>query len=212
MTHAQQAWPPLPRAEEFCLVDLRDHYNNDGTTHPGSAPSGDLDGEGMAFPHEHLPPSDQVTALGGVPFLFPDRDSGAANNVCLAGQRVAVASGAYSRLHVLGASEGGSFEEPLTLRYADGVSQELTLGLTDCRPHWGQARFGEERALVFDEMWFPPGDTHICKAPGVCGLWVQSLDVDPARRLVAIGLGDNRCMHVFAMTLRKAPPDPEPSR
>lgn len=185
----------------FPIVDLAEHYNNDGITHPGDVPNGDLNGEGMAFPYEELPDSNEAVELAGVPFLFPDKDSGTPNNVCMEGQSIDVPPGAYTRLHVLGVSDGGSFEELVMLHYADGSNEDVVLGLTDCRPHWGRTRFGERDALRFDEMYFPPGAVHPSRGTDICGLWVQTVCVNGMRELSRLQMGDNPSMHLFALTL-----------
>lgn len=195
----------------FVFVDLGGYYNNDGVSHPGGASDGDLNGEGMAFPAEVLPPSNQTVVLCGIPFMFPDIRGGIDNNVRLAGQRIKVQAGSYSVLHILGVSEGGSFEEPLVLQYGNDRRDETCLGLTNCRSAMGKPLFGEQAAIRFDEMHFPPGDTHTSNAKAICALWLQTLAVDQHRTLTLLELGDNECMHIFAATLRQGCPVAEES-
>lgn len=208
MTHpgaSELAWRVLGAAPQgFSLVNLSTHVNNTGIAGPDAASGGGLDGEGMAFPSEVMPPRGALVAVGGVPFLWPESAARVADNVILEGQRIQVPPGRYRALHVLGVSEGGSFEETLILHHGPGGLEEVDLGLTDCRPHWGRLKFGEQVAVRFKEMRFPPGDTHTSNGGEFCGLWKQTLAVDDAGELVAVQLPDNPCMHVFAMTLEQS--------
>lgn len=189
--------------DSFVLVDLSPYWNNDGISWEMNRTDGDLDGAGMTFPAEALPAAMKTTELCGVTMLFPDTTDGALNNVSMAGQQIGVPRGQYCLIHVLGVSEGGSFREDVVLEYKDGSTDGETLGLTDCRPHWGKLKFDEQAAIRFDEMHFPPGDPHRNRAPGICGMWLQTLKVDARKELFAVQLPDNPAMHVFAMTLQR---------
>ena len=204
MTPGISTSPHAHPAQRYVMVDLTPHLNNDGTSHPAGVPHGDLSGEGMAFPWEALPASGEIVTLHGIPFQFTDTLSGAANNVCLEGQTLTVPAGAYAAVHVLGASVGGSFEEPLELECASGARETVQLRLTTCRPAWGRPLYGEADAVRFPEMHFPAGETHVASDGDNCCLWLQTAQVITRDPVVAIQLGDNDCMHVFALTLRRA--------
>jgi hypothetical protein len=188
----------------FEVVELSPYFNNDGISYRHNRMDGDLDGEGMTFPAEELPESCAIVTLCGIDFFFPDKRDGALNNLFLEGQLIAIPPNQYSVLHVLGVSEGGSFEDKIAFQYTDGGEERVMLGLTNCRLPWGEVKFGEQRPLLFAEMHFPPGDWHTSSDHPTCGLWLQSLAIDSARKLRAIQLADNPAMHLFAMTLQRA--------
>lgn len=191
------------KGQDWVMLDLTPHFNNDGISSVHNVLDGDLDGEGMTFPAEALPQSRKVFYVEGVPLAFPPKEDGFLNNMSLQGQYIEVPQANYGRLHVLGVSESGNFEELVNLEYRTGPNVRTRIGLTDCRPALGRAQFGEHVAVRFDEMHFPPGDWHSCNVPAVCGIWLQTVHTDPSRVLRGIRWCDNPCMHVLAVTLAR---------
>jgi len=192
------------KRREFKVLDLSPYFNNDGISWDTDRSDGDFGYEhGMTFPAEELPESNSIVTLCGVDFLFPDKSDGAKNNMVLEGQTVPVPVGRYSEVYILGASDWGSFEEKVVLLYSDGGREEVTLGLTECFAH-GRLRFGEKEAIVCTGYHFPDADVHSPRGNTSCGIWLQTLKVDPERELEAIQFGDNPSMHIFAITLRSA--------
>src|SRR5207248_10694134 len=117
---------------------------------------------------------------GDVPWRFPSYADGRKNAVVPAGQAVAVSAAAYRTLHVLGAGVGGSVEAPLTLRYSDSSSAQVTLRLSD----WARsASFGERIAVYTSHRHGPTGDSSL-----PVRIWHQTVPVDPARTLTSITL------------------------
>lgn len=190
--------------ENFEIIDLSPYFNNDGISYDTNRSDGDFDGHGMTFPAEELPESDAIITLYGIDFLFPDKSDGAKNNLTLEGQTIAVLMNKYSDIYILGASEWGSFEEEVTLQYADGDCEKALLGLTNCNIHFGMLRFGEKEAIKCTGSHFPHADMHSSRGNMNCGIWLQVLRANPRKELKAIQLGDNPSMHIFALTLRLA--------
>ena len=190
--------------KNFEIIDLSPYFNNDGISYDTNRSDGDFDGHGMTFPAEELPESDAIITLYGIDFLFPDKSDGAKNNLTLEGQTIAVLMNKYSDIYILGASEWGSFEEEVTLQYADGDCEKALLGLTNCNIHFGMLRFGEKEAIKCTGSHFLHADMHSSRGNTNCGIWLQVLRANPRKELKAIQLGDNPSMHIFAMTLRLA--------
>lgn len=156
---------------------------------------------GSVFPAENLPATGSKFSFDGISFLFPSKERGDYNNVSCNGQRLEVPPGRYRALHVVGASENGSFRDVLSLAYKEGPA-EAELALRDwcqkpaagdrvafeapCRYTWSS----EKRAMVREET-----------APR---LWLVRVTLDPNKTLEAIALPYNRRMHVFAATLEAA--------
>jgi hypothetical protein len=192
---------PGDPAAQFACVDLATLFNNDGISYVGNVLDGDLDGTGMTFPAQHLPSSNALAWLCDIPFLFPDKEDGALNNLALDGQRINTPGGCYCRVHLLGCSDAGDQQEEVVLEYSDSTTNCL-LGLSSCRTAWG-ARYGELSAVAFQEMHFRPGDSHCMNVEQACSLWIQTIAVDPHRGLLSLVMPMNITMHLFALTLRR---------
>jgi alpha-L-fucosidase 2 len=111
------------------------------------------------------------------------------------GQAVTVTAAAYRTLHVLGAAVGGSAQAPLTLRYSDGTSAQVTLSLSD----WARAAsFGERIAVYTSHRHGPTGDN-----PLPVRICHQTVPVDPARTLTSVTLPAASRMRIVALTLEE---------
>lgn len=132
-----------------------------------------------------------------IPYLFPPTDADA-NNVAATGQRLSVPPGNYVTLHLLGASEQGNYEAPLTLHYADG-DEEVTLALSDwCQ----QPRYGEAVALDYTQRRSASGAVESLN----CRIFAQTVALEPGRELLGIDLPDRETTHVFSLTLERTEP------
>src|SRR5690606_23576870 len=112
----------------------------------------------------------------------------------LHGQRLDIPTGKYTAIWLLGASEQGNYQLPVTLEYTDGTSQQVDLGLSD----WCQlARYGEVAQIDFPQRLGAGGAV----ARITCRMFLQRLHVDGQRELSVISLPDRETMHLFAITL-----------
>ena len=112
------------------------------------------------------------------------------------GQRLEVPEGRYANIWVLGSSEQGNYQMPLTLEYADGSSQTVELGLSD----WCQLpRYDEPAMLEFPQRRGTGGAIERI----TCRIYLQRVPVDEGKDLVLIGLPDRETMHAFAITLEE---------
>lgn len=190
----------------FHTIDLSRFFNNDGISYDANRLDGDFDGEGNTYPAEDLPDSNALVWVKGVLFLFPDKADGQCNNIYLERQLIELEPVTYSGIHVLGAADcgrhcGGGFVEDVELHYDDGSSELVALRLTDwnCLPG---LRFGAQEGIRCSELHTPAGDSvlsdHLYETRPV--IWLEQLKVDPGKRLCAIQLPDNPCMHIFAMS------------
>jgi predicted alpha-1,2-mannosidase len=127
-----------------CAVDLDAAYDNDGVATLDAPDQGDFDGTGASFAADQLPAPGPVT-LGGVTYQAPPTSGSSRNFVKSTGQAVALPSGDYSSLHIVGASDNGSTgaaSATAVVTYTDGstatVPLELT-GWTNKAPDFGNA-------------------------------------------------------------------------
>lgn len=178
--------------------DLSRLFDNDGISYRHDRGDGSFNVWGNTFPAEHLPPSGALVWVGGVPFVFPPKEDGQANNMTCAGQLVEVPREEYRAMYVLGASERRS-EDPLHFHFADGPVEPEWLRLSDFWPET-PARFGELEAFRCPVMHYPR-HTQSNMAPVI---WRQHVPVPEHGPLAAISFPDNIAMHLFAITLRRA--------
>jgi hypothetical protein len=184
------------RAVEWCrLVDLSEHFDNDGISSSERPDDGAFNIWSNTFPSEELPESGSVVNVGGIPFRFPDKRDGARNNLRCARQLLPVPPGRYDWIYLLGAAERRS-EDWLYLHYADGAVDPEWLRVSDFWPET-PAHFGEPAAFRCTSLHYPH---HVQRAMGPT-IWRQRVPVPRERDLAAIRLPDNPAIHLFAMTL-----------
>ena len=175
------------------IADSRDRAdgNFDCPDHAAQVP-------GSTYPAESLPSTGSVFSFSKVNFLFPSKERGDFNNLACAGQRVELPPGRYTALHVVGASENGSFRDTLELAYKEGPA-EAELALTD----WCQKPgFGERTAFEAECRYTYSSDRgRVVREDTRPRLWLQTIRLDPAKTLEALSLPYNRRMHIFAATL-----------
>jgi hypothetical protein len=187
--------------DAFVALDLTDAFNNDAFSSPSQPLKGNFDSRsgvlGATYPAERAPAPLERVEVGGVPFLFPPTDADA-NNVALLGQRLGVPPARYDELHLLGVSEQGNYQAPLRLVYDDGTTDEVTLGLSD----WCQApRYDETIAFEFAQRRGAGGAVERI----TCRILWQRVPLRPDAGLERIELPDRETMHLFALTLQRAP-------
>jgi hypothetical protein len=187
---------PLPPAGATTQAPLDAHFDNDGVTSEFFMGDGDFDGAGNTYPAAALPQTGGVTD-DEIPFLFVNGVEGSKNNVTAAGQTIAVPAGAYARLHLLGASNGGNTNTTMTATYADGSTANLPLKLTEWKT---PPAFGETEAVRAPQFHSRTGAKDVKVT-----IFHQVVEVDPARQLVALTLPamSTPRAHVFALTLEK---------
>ena len=184
----------------FVGLELSAAFNNDAFS-SASAPAGNFDnhsGElGATYPTDRSPTGNERFVFEDIPYLFPPTEA-EANNVAATGQRLSVPPGTYTTLHLLGSSEQGNYEAPLTLRYADG-DEEVSLSLSD----WCQLpRYGEAVALDYAQRRSASGAVESLN----CRIFAQTVALEPGRELLGVSLPDRETMHVFSLTLKRAAP------
>ena len=185
--------------DAFHGLELGELFNNDAFSDNRNPAKGNFDSRsgalGATYMAERAPAANEVFELGGVPLLFPP--SGAdANNVAMFGQRLLVPSGNYAAVWILGSSEQGNYQQPLTLEYTDGSSETVQLGLSD----WCQLpRYDEPAVLEFDQRRGTGGAIERI----ACRIYLQRVSVDSSKELALIGLPDRETMHAFAITLEE---------
>lgn len=128
----QQAGTCAIRTSTSCAVDLNAAYNNDGVATLAAPGQGDFDGTGLSYAADQLPAAGPVT-LGGVTYQAPPTGGSSRNFVKSTGQAIALPSGKYNSLHIVGASDNGSTgaaSATAVVTYTDGSTATVPLELT----------------------------------------------------------------------------------
>ncbi len=196
---------PPPKAPEPQLVhlDIGEQFNNDGISTQAVPRDGNFDlperPSGSTYPAEHLPDGGKPFEPGstpGVSFRFPPTADGKDNNIRCQGQRLDAPPGAFRTLWLLAAAETGDQQGTVHLVYPEG-EQTALVRLTDwCR----EPRFGEREAVRCPERrtWQGEAEAQVCR------IWAVPLPLrsEPLRAIV---LPENPRIHIFAVTLVRAP-------
>lgn len=120
------------KTDTSCAVDLNAAYNNDGVATLAAPGEGDFDSTGTSFAADQLPAPGPVT-LGGVTYQAPPTSGSSKNFVKSTGQAIALPSGDYNSLHIVGASDNGSTgaaSATAVVTYTDGSTTTVPLELT----------------------------------------------------------------------------------
>ncbi|MEU6441686.1 GH92 family glycosyl hydrolase [Streptomyces sp. NPDC047046] len=132
------------RTSTSCAVDLSAAYNTDGVATLDAPGQGDFDGTGLSYAADQLPAPGPVT-LGGVTYQAPPTDGSGKNFVKSTGQAIALPSGKYRGLHIVGAADNGSTgaaSATAVVTYTDGSTATVPLELTgwaNTTPDFGNA-------------------------------------------------------------------------
>ncbi|WP_255948352.1 GH92 family glycosyl hydrolase [Streptomyces odontomachi] len=212
----QQAGKCAIRTSTSCAVDLNAAYNNDGVATLAAPDQGDFDGTGLSYAADQLPAPGPVT-LGGVTYQAPPTSGTSENFVKSTGQAIALPSGDYSSLHIVGASDNGSTgaaSATAVVTYTDGSTATVPLELTG----WANKApdFGNTVALTTDYQLKAGSGKTTTKA----SLYETTVPLEPGKQVrslslatpsvpawVAPGSGGldwqrNSDLEIYAMTLR----------
>lgn len=179
---------------DYYIVNLTQYFCNKGISHVGDAHLANFTGMGSSYPAEQLPKSNQEILIQGVPFLFPPIWSEHFDNIELNGLTVGVQLRRYRKIHVLGASENGSFRCPVCLSRTN-EERIVTLGLTDWTK--GKPTYEEEYAFLCQGMHTSSGSI---VNNLTCAIWHQQIGGFKFNHMEFI---DNPSMHIFAITLEE---------
>lgn len=186
------------KVKNFICLSLDSFFNNDGISFNSNQTDGDFDCFGQTFPAEELPKSNHIFLVNGVKFQFPDKSDGCLNNICLAEQRIYSAPDNYSDCHILGASDGGSFQEDITFHYSFGFEKKK-IGLTDFflrKPVYAE-RIGIRCTHYHSPSGNSGGDYNNISPT----IWHQTIKLNSKSKLTEFRFEDNYCMHIFCITL-----------
>lgn len=173
-------------------VSLCSHFNNVGLTTDDQRGRGDFDAHGRSYAFEEL--SFLVGRPGGL-----DRScdgGGRPDNVACEGQRILLQRPVeVAGCAVVGAAEGGSFEEPLVLFDLGRGRRQVRIGLSDwlaAEPHFAETCLGSA-----GHIHLPAGDLE-----GPCShLWSCHVRVEPSVVSTELELPLNPSLHIFGITL-----------
>ncbi|MGC5167129.1 GH92 family glycosyl hydrolase [Luteimicrobium sp. DT211] len=131
-----------------CAVDLSAAYDRDGVASADAPTQGNIDGLGYSYAADLLPAAGPTT-IGGVTYQAPSTAGTDKNLVEADGQTVALPTGSYSALQVLGAAVNGGtgiLGGTAVVTYTDGTTASVPLQFTD----WGKRdlEFGNTAAIT----------------------------------------------------------------
>ncbi len=199
-------------------LDLDKLFDIDAASTEDSPTDGNLDGKGATLPAEWLAPDRfgrnrplpgagvlypsgyfseiASTAARGASFRYGPTSKGAKNALSAKGQSLPVERGRYYALHLVAVATAGKPEPlTLTLKYADGKTEERTVSVADWLAPAGD---NEAIALSLPRKRTPTGDT--LESPS---LRHYVLPVTALKDLVGITLGRPASVKVFAITLER---------
>jgi alpha-L-fucosidase 2 len=183
--------PPVGAARTVA-VDLSTVFDNVAMSNEFFMGTGDFDGAGRTYPAAQLPQTGHVLN-DGIEFRFANGSEGDPNNVVPAGQTVALPTGRYARLHVLGAGDTGAASGTVTVHYADGTSAVMPVTL----PGWLDAGAAPVRTVQIHTRTGPLDQP--------AGVFHQVLALDGGRDVDAVTLAADTGPrpHIFALTLER---------
>jgi hypothetical protein len=179
---------------EKTVLDLSRYFDGRGLQPPDETGEYGFNIWSNTFPAEELPAPGSAVVVDGVPFAFPGRGAGGADNLRCRGQFVEFPAGSYDWIYLLGAAERRT-EDRVSLCYADGSEKHAWLRMSDFWPET-PARFGEPLAFATSALRYPR-HTQASHSPSI---WQQRIPLTTAAPLTGVRLPDNPAMHVFAMT------------
>ncbi len=182
-------------------VNLADFYNatgiaTDGTTSPQN---GGVDGGGYTYSANVLNDLGAGEEIAVGPSRFHLGAANAPDVVYAAGQTIALPSGLYTELKVLGIGvQGNQASQSFTVNYTDGSSETVQQGFSD----WFSGP-GNANESVAVELAYRDGSNG-APAGGPLYLYLYTFKLQPFRPIKSITLPSNRNVVLFSMTL--APP------
>jgi len=109
-------------------IDLRELCDIRGVEN--STDSADLDNEGYFFCKEGAP-SEPVMTVADMSFAFPALLDDRPDHFLCLGQTVELPQDTYRGLMILGCCDRGGYEDQAIVEYADGTSEQVTIGFSD---------------------------------------------------------------------------------
>lgn len=174
----------------FLPVPLQDYFNGRATSSFTLA--------GSAYPPEWLPDGKQQIAIAGVPFLIPDWQPGAYNNIELFQQQIPLPEGLrICAVHVIGAAENGHYTERFLFRGKEG-SANAWVSLTNWTTE--EPQFGETLWRHTPHVVASGGRTLSLNGY----LWIQRAELDRPGDYTSLLLQDNPFFHICSITLEGA--------
>jgi len=194
------AHPVAWRSEgDFVLLGLEAVFNSDGVAWRSNPTDGDFhtgEWQQRTLPAEFFPKTPEAS-FHGVPFRMPPLADGVDNHIRCNGQKlVGFPIGTYSALYVLATGKFGDQIGDLELHYTDETTSHVALDISD----WSQgAHRGDVPAITFPHTYYKKSIEN--RAPQI---FLQSVRIDPTRRLASLRLPTNDYLKVFALTLDRA--------
>lgn len=175
------------------MLDLEEHFNNDGISWDEDPLDGDLDYRRLSLPAEQLPATKAVVEWNGVQFLFPAKEDGKYNNIACYGQVISLPPAAYAKVHFLAAATNGVYQDNFVIRYEDGSEAAVRLKVPRLQ---GTPGFAGKIVLKVDHKHDTEGDT-----PMACNLYGLDIGLEAEKTAISLVLPDRPDIHIFAITL-----------
>ncbi|MCD1257238.1 hypothetical protein B5M42_000115 [Paenibacillus athensensis] len=182
-------------------LPLAPYFNGKAVSWPDLGIWGCMEHSFSSLPGPLLPNGERIECEG-IPFQFPATDTTDDDHISCEGQILELrCDRPFRQLALIGVTTWGDYEDTVRFTYErDGqtFSSRARLGLSDLCKLWDykELSYGERVALRMPYYW---RDRKPLEFP--VGLWLQTLDLDPAALLQTVELPDNPYMYIFAITL-----------
>lgn len=181
----------------FYPLVLDDVFDSDAIAWASNPMDGDFhtgEWEHRTLPAEYFP-GEELAQLGQIPFRMPPLEDGANNHIRSNGQGV---SGFpvkdYSAIYILATGKFGDQTGDLVFHYEDGSSESRALKISD----WSMRPQFIEQIGILLPYAYRRNQIDRDREPR---LFIQSVAIDPTRKLQSINVPVNDYLKIFGMTL-----------
>ncbi|GLZ78894.1 hypothetical protein Afil01_37010 [Actinorhabdospora filicis] len=182
-------------------ADLTAAMNNTAVSDDADVGKADIDGGGSSFSAQSLATAGlrpgQTFTYRGTAFTWPSTatGTGAADNATGTGQSILV-TGTGTRLALLTTGTSREASGPMTIRYTDGTTTQVTLST----PNWCCLPTGDADIAVRVKGKNTPSGPG--QYPAVeYRIYHRAFTIDPGKTVQAVTLPDNATVHVFAIAV-----------
>lgn len=182
----------------FINIDLKPHFNNRGATRPHERRDGNFNYKKNSYPREELATDSANIILNGIPFNLEECGSPKNDNLICLEQFIPFPKEPCRLVHLLGASDMGSYPAMLTLVTCGGRKIARKFGLSLWWGHNAPPEFNEQVAFTFSCLRYRTHDQNDIHPR----LLISTVVVGDEEPLAGLWLPDNPFMHIFGITLR----------
>lgn len=178
--------------QEIVPIDLVPYFHKRAIDN--DAGTADFDSEGYCFSREGVPKG--TLQVEDMSFTFPAFQLEEYDNLVCQGQIIALPMGQFKGLMLLGCSEFGSYQDILTIEFADGTSEELPFGFSD----WWTYTPVDGESIAWRSHVIRRGKG---KQAAETYMYAKKKSFRTGNRPVRIQLPDLPTIHIFGISLWK---------